>query len=50
MNESSETIAPTGAATTAFHISKPDGWPTGNYKVEISLDGKVVATKDFSVK
>ncbi|MFO1505679.1 MAG: hypothetical protein U1F23_01145 [Lysobacterales bacterium] len=50
VNESSETIAPTGAATTAFHISKPDGWPTGNYKVEISLDGKVVATKDFSVK
>lgn len=50
VNESHETIAPTGAATTAFHISKPDGWPAGNYKVEISLDGKVVATKDFSVK
>ena len=50
MNESSETIAPTGAATTAFHISKPDGWPTGKYKVEISLDGNVVQTREFEVK
>lgn len=50
VNESSQTIAPTGAAVTAFHISKPDGWPVGNYKVEISLDGKPVSSKDFSVK
>jgi hypothetical protein len=50
VNESSQTIAPNGAAVTAFHISKPDGWPTGNYKVEISLDGTSVASKDFSVK
>ncbi len=50
VNESSQTIAPNGNAVTSFHISKPDGWPTGNYKVEITLDGKSVATKDFSVK
>jgi len=50
VNESSQTIAPNGAAVTAFHISKPDGWPAGNYKVEISLDGKSASTKDFSVK
>jgi hypothetical protein len=50
VNESSQTIAPNGAATTSFHISKPDGWPVGNYKVEISLDGKPASTKDFSVK
>jgi len=49
VNESSQTIAPNGPAVTSFHISKPDGWPVGNYKVEISLDGKSVATKDFSV-
>ena len=49
VNESSQTIAPNGPAVTSFHISKPDGWPTGNYKVEITLDGKSVATKDFSV-
>ncbi|MEP7044655.1 MAG: hypothetical protein ABI843_16430 [Dokdonella sp.] len=50
VNESSQTIVPSGPAVTAFHISKPDGWPAGNYKVEISLDDKSASTKDFSVK
>jgi hypothetical protein len=50
VNESSQTIAPSGPAVTSFHISKPDGWPAGNYKVEITLDGKMVASKDFTVK
>lgn len=50
VNESSQTIAPNGDAVTSFHISKPDGWPKGSYKVEISLDGKVVASKDFTVQ
>jgi hypothetical protein len=50
VNESSQTIAPSGPAVTTFHISKPDGWPAGTYKVEVSLDGKPVASKDFSVK
>jgi len=50
VNDSSQTIAPNGPAVTTFHISKPDGWPAGNYKVEISLDDKSAATKDFSVK
>ena len=50
VKEDSKSIAPTGPAATAFSISKPDGWPAGNYKVEISLNGTSVATKDFSVK
>lgn len=50
VNESSQTIAPNGSAVTAFHISKPDGWPVGDYKVEILLDGTSAASKDFSVK
>ncbi len=50
VNESSQTIAPTGPAVTSFHISKPDGWPVGNYKVVISLNGTSAASKDFSVK
>ena len=50
VNESSQTIAPTGPAVTTFHISKPDGWPTGNYKVEISLNGSPVSSKDFTVQ
>ena len=50
VNDSSQTIAPSGPAVTTFHISKPDGWPAGNYKVEISLDGKSVSSKDFTVQ
>ena len=40
----------TGAGVTDFQISKPDGWPTGKYKVEIMLDGAVVQTREFEVK
>jgi hypothetical protein len=50
VNDSSQTIAPSGPAVTTFHISKPDGWPTGSYKVEISIDGKSAMSKDFSVQ
>ena len=49
VDSSSRTIAPTGAAATEFHISKPDGWPKGDYKVEILLNGAVVQSKDFDV-
>lgn len=50
VHEESKDIAFSGPGTTAFHISKPDGWPTGKYRVEISLDGNVVNTTDFEVK
>ncbi len=50
VKEDSATITPTGPATTEFHISKPDGWPAGDYTVEILLDGKPVASKSFKVQ
>ncbi|TAM31060.1 MAG: hypothetical protein EPN68_03405 [Rhodanobacter sp.] len=50
VHEESKSIAPTGPATTAFQISKPDGWPAGSYKVEISLNGQPVSSKDFTVQ
>ena len=49
VNESTQTIAPTGDARTEFHISKPDGWPSGKYKLEVFLNGSSAATKDFEV-
>ena len=49
VNESTQTIAPTGPAVTTFHISKPDGWPVGNYKVEILLNEQPTMSKDFTV-
>ena len=50
VDESDESIAPTGPATTTFHIAKPDGWPVGKYKVDISIDGNPVASQEFEVK
>ena len=49
VNESTQTITPTGNARTEFHISKPDGWPTGKYKLETFLNGSPSVTKDFEV-
>ena len=39
-----------GPQVSDFSISKPDGWPAGKYKVEVSLDGAVVQSRDFEVK
>jgi hypothetical protein len=50
VDEATQTIAPTGNARTEFHISKPDGFPAGKYKVEVFLNGSSAATKDFEVE
>jgi hypothetical protein len=50
VNESTETIAPTGPAVTEFHIAKPDGLPAGRYKVEITANGAPAATREFEVR
>ncbi|HUQ79623.1 MAG TPA: hypothetical protein VM076_00725 [Gemmatimonadaceae bacterium] len=50
VQESSQSIAPTGDAYTEFHISKPGGLPKGKYKVEVFLDNKSTGSKDFEVK
>jgi hypothetical protein len=50
VNESSQTIAPTGAAVTTFNIQKPDGWPVGKYAVEITVNGAAGPKAEFEVK
>jgi hypothetical protein len=40
----------TASANHEFHVSKPDGWPAGKYRVEITHDGNVVQTRDFDVR
>lgn len=50
VNESSQTLNASGPAASEFHISKPDGWPTGDYQVEISLNDAPAGTKKFMVK
>ncbi|TZF90635.1 hypothetical protein [Cognatilysobacter lacus] len=48
--QSKDLTAGTSATTHEFHISKPDGWPVGKYRVEISHDGTVVQSRDFDVR
>jgi hypothetical protein len=50
VKEEAQTIQAAGPATTEFHISKPDGWPPGDYQVEVLHDDKVVQTKRFKVQ
>jgi len=50
VRDDTQAINTTGPATSEFHVSKPDGWPTGDYKVEVSSSGNSSATRTFSVK
>ena len=43
-------IHPTGATRTEFHLSKPDGFPVGHYRLEVTLNGASAGTKEFDVK
>lgn len=36
-------------AVTEFHIVKKSAWPTGRYKVEISLNGTPAGSQEFDV-
>jgi hypothetical protein len=49
VNESAQTIAPTGPAATEFHIAKPDGWPAGKYKLVVTANGKPAGAAEFTV-
>lgn len=50
VHEETKQVDLSGAGATDFQISKPDGWPTGRYKVEVSLDGAVVQSREFEVR
>lgn len=49
VDESSETVAFNGQDVTNFRIHNPDAWPTGTYTLEVSIDGEVVETREFTV-
>ncbi len=39
-----------GPGTTNFTFNKPDGWPVGKYKIDVSLNGALAQSKDIEVK
>jgi hypothetical protein len=49
VNEESQMINPSGPATTEFHVSKPGGWPAGEYQVELFLDDKSLGVRMINV-
>lgn len=49
VNDSTQTIEPNGPTATEFHVSKPDGWPRGKYKVEVQVNGEPAASTEFTV-
>jgi hypothetical protein len=50
VDESTRTIAPNNKERTEFHISKPDGWPAGKYKLEVFLNDQSADTKSFDIR
>jgi hypothetical protein len=52
VDERSETLAAatTGTHYTHFTVSKPSGWPAGDYKLHILVNGNEVDSKDFKVE
>jgi hypothetical protein len=51
VDESALEFESTAPAVNEFHVTKPSGWPKGDYKVEIFLDDAPApaATKTFKV-
>lgn len=50
VDSTSRSIQPTGEAHTQFNITRPGGWPTGNYRLEVLVNGQVAETEEFEVK
>ena len=50
VNELSQIVAAGGPAVTTFKVQNPNRWPVGRYNVEISLNGKPVASREFEIE
>lgn len=49
VREIEQQVSTTGPATHEFHISKPDGWPKGEYQVEVFVNDAPAGTRRFTV-
>lgn len=50
ISEEKKSVSYTQGAATEFHIAYAGGFPTGEYKVELLVDGTSVATRAFRVE
>lgn len=49
VKEDTQRVSTGGPATHEFHISKPDGWPKGEYQVEVFLNDALAGSQKFTV-
>jgi hypothetical protein len=49
VKEDTQKVSTSGPATHEFHISKPDGWPKGEYQVEVFVNDTLAGTRKFNV-
>jgi len=50
INETTQELVLAGPTNSEFHISKPSGWPVGDYQVEVFVNGASVDVQKFNVK
>lgn len=50
ISEATKDVSYTQDAATEFHISYAGGFPTGEYRVELLVDGAAVETRDFRIE
>jgi len=50
VSEEERRVSYKGAGATAFEFKSASGFPVGDYKVEILVDGQPVASRDFRVE
>ena len=50
VDETSQRLNLSGPGVTNFRVNNQEDWPAGSYTVEISLDGNVVQTQQFTVQ
>ncbi|KFN43926.1 hypothetical protein [Arenimonas oryziterrae] len=48
--DTEQVLVPTSATVTTFSVRNPEGWPVGKYRVQISVDGQPMQTRNFEVR
>ena len=48
--ETAQPLVPTAATATTFSVSNPQGWPAGDYQVQIGINGHFMQKKNFKVR
>ena len=50
ISEAKRDVSYNRSAATEFHLQNSGGFPEGNYKVEVLIDGKLAESREFKVE